>query len=383
MGERRESLTETQERILAALCRPLQEHGAFATPATNQEIADEVFLSVDAVKGHLRALYAKFGIESLPQNQKRARLAEIALAGSPVPEEPSPLEQPPRLARRPRAVIPVVSMVLMGLIALAATGDVGGPDGQDGGGATPEATVPPVGPKPAVPEGSTTAPRGGVTETTEELPELPPTIVGSFSSIVGGDAGGYVEEPTSALAPQLVSATEPLPSEARKQARGVRRQARGTPAARPPRGVPESVPAAQSCAVHQHVTRVPHVSWDRRVKVVTRVRWVRRYRLKRKVWLHRHVRRRKIVRQHLHVRWHKHVFRHWHKRKKFWHQHVFWHKHTKVHWHTFWRRRVRLHRHVSVRRVPAGVERRVTRRRVVRPVRRVSYTTKVDNHLHC
>jgi len=34
---------------------------------------------VDAVKTHLRVLFHKFGIENLPQNQKRARLAEIAL----------------------------------------------------------------------------------------------------------------------------------------------------------------------------------------------------------------------------------------------------------------------------------------------------------------
>jgi len=31
------------------------------------------------VKTHLRVLFHKFGIEELPQNQKRARLAEMAL----------------------------------------------------------------------------------------------------------------------------------------------------------------------------------------------------------------------------------------------------------------------------------------------------------------
>jgi len=49
------------------------------TPATNQQIADELFVSVDAIKTHLRALFAKFGIEDLPQNQKRVRLVELAL----------------------------------------------------------------------------------------------------------------------------------------------------------------------------------------------------------------------------------------------------------------------------------------------------------------
>jgi len=31
------------------------------------------------VKTHLRVLYGKFGIEDLPQNRKRARLAEVVL----------------------------------------------------------------------------------------------------------------------------------------------------------------------------------------------------------------------------------------------------------------------------------------------------------------
>jgi hypothetical protein len=74
-------LTDTQARILAALCRPISEGSHFATPATNQEIADAVFLSVDAVKGHLRTLYRKFGIEDLPQSERRARLVELAIAG--------------------------------------------------------------------------------------------------------------------------------------------------------------------------------------------------------------------------------------------------------------------------------------------------------------
>ena len=71
-------LTETQRKLLVALCRPLQE-SAYATPATNREIADEVHLSVDAVKAHLRVLFERLGLDDLPQNQKRARLAAVAL----------------------------------------------------------------------------------------------------------------------------------------------------------------------------------------------------------------------------------------------------------------------------------------------------------------
>jgi pSer/pThr/pTyr-binding forkhead associated (FHA) protein len=71
-------LTESQRSVLVALCRPLQDAHPYASPASNQQIAHELFLSVDAVKTHLRVLFHKFGIEGLPQNQKRARLAEIA-----------------------------------------------------------------------------------------------------------------------------------------------------------------------------------------------------------------------------------------------------------------------------------------------------------------
>jgi hypothetical protein len=72
-------LTERQRAILIALCRPFGEGGEFAAPATNSEIADEVYLSVDAVKGHLRTLFERFDVGDLPQNQKRIRLAELAL----------------------------------------------------------------------------------------------------------------------------------------------------------------------------------------------------------------------------------------------------------------------------------------------------------------
>ena len=72
-------LSETQRRVLLALCRPFKDASAHATPATNKQIAEEVFLGVDAVKAHLRVLFAKFGVEDLPQNRKRAALVERAL----------------------------------------------------------------------------------------------------------------------------------------------------------------------------------------------------------------------------------------------------------------------------------------------------------------
>jgi hypothetical protein len=73
------ALSPTQRKVLIALCRPLNDSSA-ATPATNRQIASEVYLTVDAVKFHLRGLCDRFGLSQLPQNQKRARLAHAALA---------------------------------------------------------------------------------------------------------------------------------------------------------------------------------------------------------------------------------------------------------------------------------------------------------------
>lgn len=68
-----------QRRVLIALCRPFKDGSSFATPPTNQAIAGELHLSVDAVKTHMRALFERLGVEDLPQNQKRVALIERAL----------------------------------------------------------------------------------------------------------------------------------------------------------------------------------------------------------------------------------------------------------------------------------------------------------------
>jgi pSer/pThr/pTyr-binding forkhead associated (FHA) protein len=79
-------VSPAQKRVLVALCRPFKDSAAFATAATNQQIADELTLSVEAVKTHLRALFEKFGVTDLPQNQKRVALVERALQSGLVAE---------------------------------------------------------------------------------------------------------------------------------------------------------------------------------------------------------------------------------------------------------------------------------------------------------
>jgi hypothetical protein len=76
-------LTEMQLEVLSALCRPVRRDSV-ATPATNRAIADELHVSVGAVKAHLRKLFEKFGVEDLPQTRKRIRLAELALISGAV-----------------------------------------------------------------------------------------------------------------------------------------------------------------------------------------------------------------------------------------------------------------------------------------------------------
>ena len=72
-------LTEGERRVLLALCRPLAAPGGSAIPAGNREIAEELHITPDGVKTHIRALFAKLGIADLPQYRKRTELARRAL----------------------------------------------------------------------------------------------------------------------------------------------------------------------------------------------------------------------------------------------------------------------------------------------------------------
>jgi predicted component of type VI protein secretion system len=74
------SVTDAQRRVLVALCRPFKHDPDAAMPATNPQIADDLCLSVAAVKMHLRALFHAFGIDDLPQHEKRRRLVALAFA---------------------------------------------------------------------------------------------------------------------------------------------------------------------------------------------------------------------------------------------------------------------------------------------------------------
>jgi hypothetical protein len=73
-----------QRRVLDALCRPFVE-SPVAVPPSNREIADELVVTVETVKTHLRALFELFGVPDIPQNRKRAELARRALEWGVLP----------------------------------------------------------------------------------------------------------------------------------------------------------------------------------------------------------------------------------------------------------------------------------------------------------
>lgn len=79
-----QSLTSLQRQILVELCRPFGDGDSSAVPSTNPEIATRLHLSLDAVKGHLRVLFERYGLADLPQNQKRRRLADKAMRSGAV-----------------------------------------------------------------------------------------------------------------------------------------------------------------------------------------------------------------------------------------------------------------------------------------------------------
>jgi pSer/pThr/pTyr-binding forkhead associated (FHA) protein len=86
------TLSAAQRRVLVALCRPYGGRAAHAAPATNRQIAEELFLSIEGVKTHVRSLFEKFGVEDLPQNRKRARLVELAFSSGTITQRD--LEEP-------------------------------------------------------------------------------------------------------------------------------------------------------------------------------------------------------------------------------------------------------------------------------------------------
>jgi pSer/pThr/pTyr-binding forkhead associated (FHA) protein len=79
-------LSTTQRRVLVALCRPYKGGSRPASPATDQQVADELFLSVNEVSAHLRVLYAKLEVEGQSAAELRVGLVKRAFSAGLISE---------------------------------------------------------------------------------------------------------------------------------------------------------------------------------------------------------------------------------------------------------------------------------------------------------
>jgi len=79
-------LSTTQRRVLRALCRPCTAGSRSAEPATDEQIAEELFISAAAVRTHLSVLCAKLGVEPLPGDKTRILLVQRAFSAGLIPQ---------------------------------------------------------------------------------------------------------------------------------------------------------------------------------------------------------------------------------------------------------------------------------------------------------
>jgi len=80
------ALSSTQYRVLVSLCRPYRGRSGFASPATDEQIAEDLILSISEVRRHLKVLAAKLGLGEWPSGEARVRLVERAFDGGLVSE---------------------------------------------------------------------------------------------------------------------------------------------------------------------------------------------------------------------------------------------------------------------------------------------------------
>jgi hypothetical protein len=69
--------TDSQRKVLVELCRPALERGGGA--ASNREIAEALFVSVETVKTHMRALFDAFDLQASAPYRKRFELVKKAV----------------------------------------------------------------------------------------------------------------------------------------------------------------------------------------------------------------------------------------------------------------------------------------------------------------
>jgi hypothetical protein len=73
------AFSEQQQRILAALCRPLFGDGDGVNPASDEEIAEESGVPLGQVTVELDHLGRAFGLDDMPVSERRAEIALLAM----------------------------------------------------------------------------------------------------------------------------------------------------------------------------------------------------------------------------------------------------------------------------------------------------------------
>ena len=71
--------SEQQQRVLQALCRPLFSDGEGVNPAADEEIAEATGIPLEAVVLELDHLGRALGLEEMPQGDRRAEVALLAV----------------------------------------------------------------------------------------------------------------------------------------------------------------------------------------------------------------------------------------------------------------------------------------------------------------
>jgi hypothetical protein len=71
--------SEQQQRILRALCRPLFVDGEGINPSTDEQVAEETGIPLEAVAAELDHLGRALGLESMPPADQRAEVALLAM----------------------------------------------------------------------------------------------------------------------------------------------------------------------------------------------------------------------------------------------------------------------------------------------------------------
>jgi FHA domain-containing protein len=79
--------SEQQQRILRALCRPLFNDGEGINPSTDEQVAEETGIPLEAVVAELDHLGRALGLEDMPQPDQRAEIALLAMRSGLVTDE--------------------------------------------------------------------------------------------------------------------------------------------------------------------------------------------------------------------------------------------------------------------------------------------------------